>query len=160
MGDLVRAGKIRYVGVSNETPWGVTEFVNVAERHGLPRIATIQNPYNLVNRSFEQGLDETCFRTEVSLLAYSPLGFGQLTGKYLTGDANHPVFNPDAVGRLTRFSLTGARATCEPRRWRPPRVPGTRPRARDVGRHIGTGMVLFALVYRQHDHRRHGPCAT
>jgi aryl-alcohol dehydrogenase-like predicted oxidoreductase len=55
MGDLVRAGKIRYVGVSNETPWGVTEFVNVAERHGLPRIATIQNPYNLVNRSFEQG---------------------------------------------------------------------------------------------------------
>jgi len=104
VGDLVRAGKVRYVGVSNETPWGVTEFVNVAERHGLPRIATIQNPYNLVNRSFEQGLDEACFRTDVSLLAYSPLGFGQLTGKYLTGDAGHPVFNPDTVGRLTRFS--------------------------------------------------------
>lgn len=102
--ELVRAGKIRYVGVSNETPWGVSEFVNVAERLGLPRIPTIQNPYSLLNRSFEQGLDETCFRSDVSLLAYSPLGFGQLTGKYLTGDAHRPVFDPTAKGRLTRFS--------------------------------------------------------
>lgn len=104
MADLVRAGKIRYVGVSNETPWGVAEFVNVAERSGLPRIATIQNPYNLVNRSFEQGLDEACFRSDVSLLVYSPLGFGQLTGKYLSGDPRQPIFNAEAAGRLTRFS--------------------------------------------------------
>ncbi len=104
MGELVRAGKIRHVGVSNETPWGVAEFVNVAERLGLPRIPTIQNPYNLVNRSFEQGLDEACFRSDVSLLVYSPLGFGQLTGKYLSGDLRQPVFNPSARGRLTRFS--------------------------------------------------------
>ncbi|GAB7548661.1 aldo/keto reductase [Cupriavidus sp. CuC1] len=103
MGELVRAGKIRYVGVSNETPWGVTEFVKQAELHGLPRIATIQNPYNLLNRSFEQGLDEACFRTDTSLLVYSPLAFGQLTGKYLGGDLAHPVFNAQAKGRLTRF---------------------------------------------------------
>ncbi|WP_458763486.1 aldo/keto reductase [Cupriavidus basilensis] len=103
MGELVRAGKIRYVGVSNETPWGVAEFVKQAELHGLPRIATIQNPYNLLNRSFEQGLDEACFRTDVSLLVYSPLAFGQLTGKYLGGDLAHPVFDAQAKGRLTRF---------------------------------------------------------
>ncbi|MBY4897628.1 aldo/keto reductase [Cupriavidus sp. AU9028] len=106
MDGLVRAGKIRYVGVSNETPWGIAEFVKQAELHGLPRIATVQNPYNLLNRSFEQGLDEACFRSEVSLLIYSPLAFGQLTGKYLRGapgDDGKPVFNPDAQGRLTRF---------------------------------------------------------
>lgn len=103
MGELVRTGKIRYVGVSNETPWGVAEFVKQAELHGLPRIATIQNPYNLLNRSFEQGLDEACFRTDVSLLVYSPLAFGQLTGKYLGGDLAHPVFDAQAKGRLTRF---------------------------------------------------------
>ncbi|AJG18908.1 aldo/keto reductase [Cupriavidus basilensis] len=103
MGELVRAGKIRYVGVSNETPWGVAEFVKQAELHGLPRIATIQNPYNLLNRSFEQGLDEACFRTDVSLLVYSPLAFGQLTGKYLGGDLAHPMFDAQAKGRLTRF---------------------------------------------------------
>ncbi len=103
MGELVRAGKIRYVGVSNETPWGVAEFVKQAELHGLPRIATIQNPYNLVNRSFEQGLDEACFRSDVSLLVYSPLAFGQLTGKYLAGTAARPEFNAAATGRLTRF---------------------------------------------------------
>jgi aryl-alcohol dehydrogenase-like predicted oxidoreductase len=103
MGELVRAGKIRYVGVSNETPWGIAEFVKQAELHGLPRIATVQNPYNLVNRSFEQGLDEACFHTDVSLLIYSPLAFGQLTGKYLGGDPAHPVFNAAAKGRLSRF---------------------------------------------------------
>ncbi|MGT2505118.1 aldo/keto reductase [Cupriavidus basilensis] len=103
MGELVRAGKIRYVGVSNETPWGVAEFIKQAELHGLPRIATVQNPYNLLNRSYEQGLDEACFRTDVSLLVYSPLAFGQLTGKYLGGDLAHPVFDTQAKGRLTRF---------------------------------------------------------
>ncbi|WP_420993826.1 aldo/keto reductase [Cupriavidus sp. 30B13] len=103
MGELVRAGKIRYVGVSNETPWGVAEFARQAELHGLPRIATIQNPYNLLNRSFEQGLDEACFRTDVSLLVYSPLAFGQLTGKYLGGTPEQPVFDAQAQGRLTRF---------------------------------------------------------
>ena len=88
---LVKAGKVRYVGLSNETPYGVHEFVRLAEQHGLPRVATVQNPYCLVNRSYENGLDETCFRLGVSLLAYSPLGFGLLSGKYddtgLVGEA-------------------------------------------------------------------------
>jgi len=95
LGELIKAGKIRHVGVSNETPWGVCEFIKQAETKGLPRIASIQNPYNLVNRSYEAGLDEVCFREKVGLLAYSPLAFGQLTAKYLD--------NPKAHGRLTIF---------------------------------------------------------
>lgn len=95
LADLVKAGKIRHIGVSNETPWGVCEFVKQSENKGLPRIVSIQNAYNLVNRSFESGLDETCFREKVGLLAYSPLAFGQLSAKYLD--------NPKAHGRLTIF---------------------------------------------------------
>lgn len=91
MAELVQAGKVRAVGLSNETPYGVHEFVRLAEQHGLPRVSTVQNPYCLINRSYENGLDETCHRLGVSLLAYSPLGFGLLTGKYdaagLVGDA-------------------------------------------------------------------------
>ncbi|MFZ2296245.1 MAG: aldo/keto reductase, partial [Polaromonas sp.] len=79
---LVKAGKVRAIGLSNETPYGVHEFVRLAEQHGLPRIATVQNPYCLINRTVENGLDETMHRLGVSLLAYSPLGFGLLTGKY------------------------------------------------------------------------------
>lgn len=79
---LVKQGKIRTIGLSNETPYGVHEFVRLAEQHGLPRVAAIQNPYCLVNRSYENGLDETCHRLHVSLLAYSPLAFGLLTGKF------------------------------------------------------------------------------
>jgi len=79
---LVKAGKVRFIGLSNETPYGVHEFVRLAEQHGLPRVATVQNPYCLINRTWENGMDETCHRLQVSLLAYSPLGFGLLTGKY------------------------------------------------------------------------------
>jgi aryl-alcohol dehydrogenase-like predicted oxidoreductase len=79
---LVQQGKIRYIGLSNESPYGVHEFVRLAEQHGLPRIATVQNPFCLVNRTVENGLDETMHRLNVSLLAYSPLAFGLLTGKY------------------------------------------------------------------------------
>jgi aryl-alcohol dehydrogenase-like predicted oxidoreductase len=82
LAQLVKSGKVRHVGLSNETPYGVHEFVRLAEQHGLPRVATTQNPYCLVNRSYENGLDETCHRLNVSLLAYSPLAFGLLTGKY------------------------------------------------------------------------------
>jgi aryl-alcohol dehydrogenase-like predicted oxidoreductase len=98
LGDLIKAGKIRHIGVSNESAWGVCEFTRRAEQNGLPRIATIQNGYHLANRSFECGLDEACFRENVALLAYSPLAFGQLTGKYLD--------NPQAHGRLTIFPPT------------------------------------------------------
>jgi len=96
LGELVKAGKIREIGVSNESSWGVCEYVKLAETRALPRIATIQNLYNLTARAFETSLlDETCFRLEVSLLAYSPLAFGQLSAKYLD--------NPKAHGRLTIF---------------------------------------------------------
>jgi len=90
LAQLVKAGKVRHVGLSNETPYGVHEFVRLAEQHGLPRIATTQNPYCLINRTYENGLDETCHRLNVSLLAYSPLGFGLLTGKYDTSGITGP----------------------------------------------------------------------
>jgi aryl-alcohol dehydrogenase-like predicted oxidoreductase len=96
---LVRAGKVRHVGLSNETPYGVAEFVRVAEAHGLPRVATVQNPYCLVNRAVDNGLDETMHRLGVSLIAYSPLAFGLLTGKYDERGIDDPA-NP---GRLARF---------------------------------------------------------
>jgi aryl-alcohol dehydrogenase-like predicted oxidoreductase len=82
MAQLVKAGKVRYIGLSNETPYGVHEFVRLAEQHGLPRAMTVQNPYALTSRTYDNGLDETCYRLNVSMLAYSPLAFGALTGKY------------------------------------------------------------------------------
>lgn len=85
MAELIKAGKIRYIGVSNETPWGVMSLLKLAEKHDLPRIVSIQNPYNLLNRSFEVGLSEISHYEGVELLAYSPLAFGCLSGKYLNG---------------------------------------------------------------------------
>ncbi|RNM04036.1 NADP(H)-dependent aldo-keto reductase [Dickeya undicola] len=85
LNEQVRAGKIRYIGVSNETPWGVMRYLQLAEKHELPRIVSIQNPYSLLNRSFEVGLAEISQHEGVELLAYSPLAFGTLTGKYLNG---------------------------------------------------------------------------
>lgn len=83
--EFVRAGKIRHIGVSNETPWGLAQFLHLAQTHKLPRIASIQNPYNLLNRLFESGLSEFTHLEQVSLLAYSPLAMGRLTGKYRNG---------------------------------------------------------------------------
>jgi aryl-alcohol dehydrogenase-like predicted oxidoreductase len=85
LAELVQAGKVRFVGLSNETPWGVMTFLKQAETRGLPRIVSIQNAYNLVNRAFEVGLSEIAHREGISLLAYSPLGQGYLTGKYEGG---------------------------------------------------------------------------
>ena len=85
LNELIKAGKIRYIGVSNETPWGVMTLLKLAEKHDLPRIVSIQNPYNLLNRSFEVGLSEISHHEGVELLAYSPLAFGCLSGKYLNG---------------------------------------------------------------------------
>jgi aryl-alcohol dehydrogenase-like predicted oxidoreductase len=83
---LVQSGKVRHVAVSNETPWGLSRYIHLAERQPvLPRIVSIQNPYNLLNRSFEIGLSEIALREDVGLLAYSPLAFGVLSGKYLAG---------------------------------------------------------------------------
>ncbi len=101
LGQLVKAGKVRAIGLSNESPYGVHEFVRLAEQHGLPRVATVQNPYCLVNRTVENALDETLHRLGVSLLAYSPLGFGLLTGKYDVSG----FLGSDAPkdGRIARF---------------------------------------------------------
>ncbi|MBO8087743.1 NADP(H)-dependent aldo-keto reductase [Marichromatium sp. AB32] len=97
LAELVRAGKIRHVGLSNETPWGLMHALTLAEQHGLPRVASIQNPYNLLNRTFEIGLAEVALREDCGLLAYSPLAFGVLSGKYLDGQR-------PAGARITRFS--------------------------------------------------------
>jgi aryl-alcohol dehydrogenase-like predicted oxidoreductase len=99
LGKLVDEGKIRHIGVSNESNWGVCEFVRKAEQLGLPRIASVQNLYNLTARAYETSLmDETCYREQVGLIAYSPLAFGQLSAKYYD--------NPKAHGRLTIFPPT------------------------------------------------------
>jgi aryl-alcohol dehydrogenase-like predicted oxidoreductase len=94
---FVRAGKVRHIGLSNETPWGLMSFLKLAERYGLQQIVSIQNPYNLLNRSFEVGLAEIADRERCSLLAYSPLGFGTLTGKYANGAR-------PADARISRYS--------------------------------------------------------
>ncbi|SFB97990.1 Predicted oxidoreductase [Marinospirillum celere] len=83
LNELVKEGKVRHLGISNETPWGMHEYLRVAAEKQLPRIQSIQNPYNLLNRTFEVGLAEMAIREDVGLLAYSPLGFGVLSGKYL-----------------------------------------------------------------------------
>ncbi|PMG28152.1 aldo/keto reductase [Shewanella sp. 10N.286.52.C2] len=82
LAEVIRQGKVRYIGVSNETPWGLMQYLRLAEKHGLPRIVSVQNPYSLLNRSFEVGMSEISHREELPLLAYSPLAFGALTGKY------------------------------------------------------------------------------
>src|SRR5262249_55891658 len=95
--EAVKAGKVRHAGVSNETPWGLAQYLELARARGWPRVASIQNPYNLLNRSFEVGLAEFAHREDVPLLAYSPLAFGVLSGKYLGGAR-------PAGARLTLFS--------------------------------------------------------
>ncbi len=102
LGRLVEAGKVRFVGLSNETPWGVMSFLKASEQHGLPRIVSVQNAYNLVNRSYEIGLSEITYREGVSLLGYSPLGQGYLSGKY-EGGALPPNSRKRLFNRLGRY---------------------------------------------------------
>ena len=104
LGQLVKAGKVRAIGLSNESPYGMCEFVHLAEQHGLPRVATVQNAYSLLNRTHENGMDEAMHHLKVSLLAYSPLAYGLLTGKY---DASG-ITGPDAPAnaRITLFEST------------------------------------------------------
>jgi aryl-alcohol dehydrogenase-like predicted oxidoreductase len=96
LAEFIKAGKVRHIGLSNETPWGVASYLRAAEQGIGPRVATIQNPYNLLNRTFEIGLSEFSHREQVGLLAYSPMAFGLLSGKYANGA--RPV-----SGRLTLF---------------------------------------------------------
>ena len=102
LGKLVAGGTVRFVGLSNETPWGLMSFLKASEQHGLPRPVSIQNAYNLVNRTFEIGLSEVAYRERVGLLAYSPLGQGYLTGKY-EGGALPPGSRKTLFDRLGRY---------------------------------------------------------
>ncbi|PTQ12743.1 NADP(H)-dependent aldo-keto reductase [Sphingomonas oleivorans] len=104
--ELVKAGKVRHVGVSNETPWGVGEYLRLARDKGLPRIASIQNAYSLLNRIFEIGLSEIALREQVGLLAYSPLASGNLTGKYL-GGVIPPGSRREVAKQFVRYDTPG-----------------------------------------------------
>lgn len=95
LGELVAAGKIRHIGLSNEHPWGVMEFLRLGRELNLPLVVSTQNAYSLLNRTFEYGLAEVCHRERVGLLAYSPLAFGHLTGKYLA--------DTEGMGRIRQF---------------------------------------------------------
>jgi aryl-alcohol dehydrogenase-like predicted oxidoreductase len=110
LGEFVQQGKVRFIGLSNETPWGVMTFLKASELLGLPRVVSIQNAYNLVNRAFETGLSEIFYRERVSLLAYSPLGQGYLSGKY-DGGALPAGSRKLLFDRLGRYELgNGPRA--------------------------------------------------
>jgi len=136
---LVQSGKVRAVGLSNETPYGVHEFVRLAEQYGLPRVATVQNCYGLLNRSVENALDETLHRLDVSLLAYSPLAFGLLTGKYdvqgLTG-ADVPE-----QARLKKFESS------RKQRWGRPEALAAARRYNALARERGLTPVQLALAF-------------
>jgi len=136
---LVEAGKVRHIGLSNETPYGVHEFVRLAEHYGLPRVVTVQNPYCLISRTWDNGLDETCHRLNVGLLAYSPLGFGLLTGKYdqyAPTDAGAPQ-----AARMTRF------ASMRKQRWGRPLALAAARRYNQLARDNGLTPTQLALAF-------------
>lgn len=139
LSELVKAGKLRHIGLSNETPYGVHEFVRLAEQHGLARVVSIQNPYCLVNRIYDNGLDETCHRLGVSLLAYSPLGFGLLTGKY------------DASGTEGPYAPKGARIasyeSVRKQRWGRPEALAAARRYNMLAREHGLTPTQMALAF-------------
>ncbi len=132
LAELVEEGKIRHVGLSNEQPWGLMEFVRLARDSGLPRVVSVQNAYNLLNRVYEYGMSEITLREDVALLAYSPLAFGHLSGKYLA--------DPAAPGRLTEFENFGVRYA----------KPGVRvavERYAEIARRRGMSLTALALAF-------------
>jgi aryl-alcohol dehydrogenase-like predicted oxidoreductase len=139
LGELVRAGKVRAIGLSNETPYGVHEFVRLAEQYGLPRVATVQNGYSLLNRSVENALDETMHRLKVSLLAYSPLSFGLLTGKYDETGLTGP--GAPAQARLAKFESS------RKQRWGRPDALVAARRYSALAREHGLTPVQMALAF-------------
>ena len=132
LAEVVKAGKIRHIGLSNETPWGVSEFVKCAEKSGLPKIITVQNAYHLMNRSFETGLAEVCHHLKIGLLAYSPLAFGWLSGKYLA--------DPNTKGRITLFPGFG-------QRYAKPNVPAASKEYVRIAQNAGLSPATMALAY-------------
>lgn len=139
MRKLVRAGKVRHIGLSNETPYGVHEFVRLAEQFDLPRIATVQNPFCLVSRGVENGLDESMHRLGVSLLAYSPLGFGSLTGKYDASGPEGPGAPQDA--RIAKYE------SVRKQRWGRPEALAAARRYNALAREHGLTPTRMALAW-------------
>ena len=139
LGQLVKAGKVRAIGLSNETPYGVCEFVRLADAHGLPRVATVQNAYHLLNRTHENGMDEAMHHLQVSLLAYSPLAYGLLSGKY---DASG-ITGPDAPkdGRIALFD------SVRKQRWGRPEALNAARRYNALARENGMRPAQMALAF-------------
>lgn len=136
---LVKAGKVRHIGLSNETPYGVHEFVRLAGQHGLPRVASVQNVYCTLNRTVDNALDETLHRLGVSLLAYSPLGFGLLTGKYDQGGTDGP--GAPAGARIARFE------SVRQQRWGRPEALAAARRYNALARDHGMTPTQMALAF-------------
>lgn len=130
--DYIGKGVIRHIGLSNETPWGVMKFLQLAEKHSLPRVVSVQNPYNLLNRTFEVGLSEIALQEQCGLLAYSPLGGGSLTGKYLGGQVPK-----------------GSRRDIDPRgsRYQKPHAENTIARYVGIAKEAGLDPAQMALAY-------------
>ena len=139
LGELVKQGKVRHIGLSNESPYGVHEFVRLAGELGLPRIATVQNAYCLVNRTVENGLDESLHRLGVSLLAYSPLGFGLLTGKYDRSGTEGPDAPMD--GRIARYE------SIRKQRWGRPEALAAARRYNALAHEHGLSPAQLALAF-------------
>jgi aryl-alcohol dehydrogenase-like predicted oxidoreductase len=135
LAELVKEGKVRAIGLSNEQPWGVMEFLRIARQYDLPLVASLQNCYNLINRGMEFGMTEILYRENVSLLAYSPLAFGHLTGKY--------VDDPVALGRVTMF-LGYAQ------RYKKPNVPPATVAYTHLARKHGMTPTQMALAFVYH----------
>ncbi len=110
---FVKAGKVRHVGLSNETPWGMMASLRVAEASGLPRVVSVQNPYSLLNRTFEVGASEVALREQVGLLAYSPLGFGVLSGKYLGRPPRGARLSLPIFSEFTRYTNPAGRTATQ-----------------------------------------------
>lgn len=112
---IIKSGKTRAIGISNETPWGLMQYLSISENFNLPRIAVLQNQYNLLNRSFEIAMSEICYREKIGLMAYSPLAFGVLTGKYTSAQVPKGS-RADKMGQMDRFinenSLFAADSYC------------------------------------------------
>lgn len=135
LAELIKEGKVRAIGLSNEQPWGVMEFLRIAREQGLPRIAVLQNCYNLMNRGMEFGMTEVLYRERISLAAYSPLAFGHLTGKY--------VDDPATPGRVTLF-LGYAQ------RYKKPGVPAAAKAYAELARAHGLTPTQLALSFVYH----------
>lgn len=137
LASLVKAGKVRHIGLSNETPYGVAEFVRIAEAHGLPRVLTVQNPYCLISRALDNGLDETMHRLDVALIPYSPLGFGLLTGKY----DERGIHDPTSTGRMALFERM------KQQRWGRPEALAAARRYNALAREHGLTPTRMALAW-------------